>query len=627
VSTTKKQIGFSGDSNIVPRKNQKVEAYSLFTKSDIELFKAGKHYSLSQRLGAHLISFNNSQGTYFAVWEPSARSVSVVGGFNDWTDGSHPLIPRMDGSGIWEGFIPGLDKGTLYKYKTHSKNGNKSVEKPDPFTSCSVSSSANASLVWKTAFSWKDNTWMTKRSSRIKEDKPLSVYEIHLGSWIMGDGENKSLEYKKLTQHLVSYVKGMGFTHVKLLSMIKPFQISPKEDHPNTFFSPQSEFKSPEEFMYLVNELHINNIGVIIDWFSNENSDLVFSNSKSIVENTQVKSILISKALFWLQEYHVDGLQITGLDSFHCPNDIELETTKIEESENSIVIDFLRTFNEVIVTDFPEILTILADKIQLKGITRSIEIGGLGFGMAFMTNWVQSALKYFNRDCFFRQPYLSEITTNSLHLFTEKFMLPLSHKEVMSGKASLLNKMSGDRWQRFANLKLLYSYMYMLPGTKLLFMGGEFGQFNEWDYSKSLNWDLLEEDSHKGIQNLTKDLNQLYRSQPALFQKGSNHEGFEWLDLDKHSDSVLAFLRNGHHLENELLVVLNLTPIPRENYRIGVNRDGIWSILLNSDSTTYNGSNMSNATSCTAEDISSNNKKYSISLNLPPLGCLILKRV
>ncbi|WP_299675213.1 1,4-alpha-glucan branching protein GlgB [uncultured Tenacibaculum sp.] len=632
----------------------KVIAYSLFSDFDINLFKAGKHFRLYEKLGSHIIEVDGVEGTYFAVWAPSAKSVSVVGDFNYWTDQEYVLNVRWDASGIWEGFIPKVGKGNLYKYKIHSHNDGIVTEKADPYARRCEHPPKTASVVWDDPYTWDDTKWMKKRKKHNAVDAPYSVYEVHLGSWKKKfNDNNRSLSYVELANELVNYVKEMQFTHVELMPVME-YPYDPSWGYQITgYFAPTSRFGYPEDFKFLIDKFHQNDIGVILDWvpshFPEDDHGLGFFDGshlyehpdrrkgyhpdwKSLIFNygrNEVKSFLISNAIFWLDQYHVDGLRVDAVASMifldYSRNYGEWEPNMFGGNEYLEAIDFLKELNEEVYASFPDVQTIAEESTAFPKISRPTYLGGLGFGMKWMMGWMHDSLKYFKKEPIYRKHHQNDLTFSMTYAFTENFMLPLSHDEVVYGKQSIIGRMPGDEWQKFANLRLLYSYMYTHPGSKLLFMGGEFGQHTEWNFEGSLDWYILEYDFHKGAQDLVRDLNILYKKYPALHEKQFEHDGFEWIAHDDHENSVLSYIRKGKSAEDILITVCNMTPIPRENYRIGLPKKGKLVQVFNSDYKKYGGSGISNKKSIKIEQLNWNSREHSCEITVPPLATVIFK--
>ncbi|WP_024480101.1 1,4-alpha-glucan branching protein GlgB [Cellulophaga baltica] len=628
-----------------------VAVHSLFTEFDINLFKAGKHFNLYEKLGSHLINVEGVDGTYFAVWAPTANSVSVIGDFNSWQVGSHELNVRWDDSGIWEGFIPGIQKGALYKYNIRSNNFGISTEKADPFARFCEKPPKTGSVVWGGDYSWQDKAWMGYRKDKNGLDKPYSVYEVHLGSW-RRKADNQFLSYLDLAEELVQYVKEMNFTHVEFMPIME-YPYDPSWGYQLTgYFAPTSRFGNPEEFKVLIDKLHQNDIGVILDWvpshFPEDAHGLGFFDGshlyehpdrrkgyhpdwKSLIFNygrNEVRAYLISNAMFWMDQFHVDALRVDAVASMiyldYSREEGEWEPNIYGNNENLDAISFLKEMNQQLYASFEGIQTIAEESTAFSGVSRPVDLGGLGFGMKWMMGWMHDTLEYFKKESIYRKHHQNDITFSLTYAFSENFMLPFSHDEVVYGKKSLLDRMPGDEWQRFANLRLLFGYMFTHPGANLIFMGGEFGQSSEWNFEKSLDWHLTQYDFHSGIQSTVKDLNTLYKNYPALYEKQFSADGFEWIDYGDGENSVLAYIRKGHDAENDVIVICNFTPVQRENYRIGVPKATKLKEIFNSDAKKYGGSGVLNSKIKT-DKIPSHGYKNSIEITLPPLGIVILQ--
>ncbi|WP_370392435.1 1,4-alpha-glucan branching protein GlgB [uncultured Winogradskyella sp.] len=630
-----------------------VIAHSLFTDFDIDLFKSGKHYRLYEKFGSHIITVNGVEGTYFAVWAPSAKAVSVIGDFNYWLEGDHKLNVRWDESGIWEGFIPGVGKGNIYKYKIQSHHNDIKTEKADPYARRNEHPPKTASVVWEDNYKWKDSKWMKSRKENNALDAPFSVYEVHLGSWRKKMEENRSLSYAELAEDLVAYVKDMNFTHVELMPIME-YPYDPSWGYQLTgYFAPTARFGYPDEFKLLVDKLHQNGIGIILDWvpshFPEDAHGLgFFDNShlyehpdrrkgyhpdwKSLIFNygrNEVKSFLISNALFWLDQYHADGLRVDAVASMlfldYSREEGEWEPNMFGGRENLEAIAFMREMNEAVYSAFPDIQTIAEESTSFPMVSKPTYIGGLGFGMKWMMGWMHDTLQYFAKEPVYRKHHQNDLTFSMTYAFTENFMLPLSHDEVVYGKRSILGRMPGDEWQRFANLRLLYGYMFTHPGTKLLFQGAEFGQSEEWNFQQSLDWHLLQYEPHKGVQALIKDLNTFYKKEPALFEKQFSGEGFEWIDYNDAENSVLVYMRKGNDPKDDLIIACNMTPVPRENYRMGIPRKGKLKEVFNSDLKKYFGSGNYKNKMKTSKAEPWQFRDNSVEINIPPLGMLVFK--
>lgn len=629
-----------------------VKAFSLFSEFDIDLFKSGKHFRLYEKLGSHLMTVDGVEGTYFAVWAPSAKKVSVIGDFNYWIEGQHTLNVRWDASGIWEGFIPGVKQGDIYKYKIVSNNNDVKTEKSDPFAKRCEHPPKTASVVWKLDKKWKDGNWMKKRKEKNNLKAPFSVYEVHLGSWKRKVEEDRSLSYLELAEELVDYVKKHNFTHVEFMPIME-YPYDPSWGYQITgYFAPTSRFGYPEEFMTLIEKFHINGIGVILDWvpshFPEDSHGLgnfdgthlyehpdrrkgYHPDWKSLIFNygrNEVRAFLISNALFWLDKYHVDGLRVDAVASMlyldYSRNDGEWEPNMYGDNEYLEAVSFLKEFNEVVFLNFPDVQTIAEESTSYAGVSRPTFLGGLGFGMKWMMGWMHDSLEYMSKEPIYRRYHHNELTFSMNYAFTENFMLPLSHDEVVYGKHSLINKMPGDQWQKFANLRALYGYMFTHPGAKLLFQGGEFAQYGEWNFQQSLDWHLLENEFNGGISKLIADLNSIYKKESAIHKLQFSPDGFEWIDYNDYQNSVLSYIRKDDE-EGKVIVVCNFTPAPRENYRLGLHDITKLKLLLNSDNTKYGGSGNYKNSKVKVEKVSSHGADCSISLDLPPLSVLIFK--
>jgi len=628
-----------------------VIAHSLFTDFDISLFKAGKHFKLYEKFGAHPMNLNGEDGVYFSVWAPSAKSVSVVGDFNFWDGETHQLNVRWDSSGIWEGFIPSAKNGMRYKFKITSTHKNIVTEKIDPYAHYFERSPNTASIVWDIKdYKWTDKDWMGYRKDKNDLDKPYSVYEVQLGSW-RKNANGEFLTYKELAVELVNYVKEMNFTHVELMPIME-YPYDPSWGYQLIgYFAPTSRFGSPQDFMLLIDAFHHKNIGVILDWvpahFPSDSHGLGMYDGthlyehpdlkkgyhpdwKSLIfnyERNEVRSFLISNALFWLENYHIDGLRVDAVASMiyldYSREEGEWDPNIYGGNEYLAAVSFLKEFNTAVYENFEGVQTIAEESTAFSGVTKPVDQGGLGFGMKWMMGWMHDTLDYFSKDPIYRKFHQNDITFSLAYAFTENFMLPLSHDEVVHGKKSLLSKQPGDEWQRFANLRALYALMFMHPGAKLLFMGAEFGQYEEWKFEKSLDWNLLDYLPHRGMLNFVKQLNSFYKETPALYEKAFSPEGFEWIAFDDNENSVISFLRKGHDAENDVLVVCNFTPTVNENYRIGLDRLGKIEEIFNSDLLTYGGSGKGNTEIIQITDEPWNQRNYSAAVTIPPLGVVV----
>lgn len=630
-----------------------LENISLLTDFDIHLFKAGKHYKLYEKLGAHIVKNGNAEGTYFAVWAPNARVVSVIGNFNNWNSHKHKLNPRWDESGIWEGYFPDIKHGEAYKYAIHSNTG-ELLEKADPFASFAEVAPKTASIVWEPKFEWKDQDWEKERKSKSGKPQPYSVYEVHMGSWRRRfDDGGRSLSYPEMANELVQYVKDLGFTHIELLPVMEHPFFGSWGYQLTGYFAPTSRHGSPEDFMYLVDSFHRANIGVILDWvpshfpgdahglhkfdgtylyehedprkgFHPDWSSYIFNYGR-----TEVRSFLISNAMFWLERFHIDGLRVDAVASMlyldYSRNEGEWIPNQYGSNENLEAISFLKEMNETVYAHFPDTITIAEESTSWTGVSKPTFLGGLGFGQKWMMGWMHDTLSYFKKDPVHRKYHQNEISFSIMYAFTENFMLPLSHDEVVHGKGSLLGRMPGDEWRKFANLRAMFTYMFMHPGTKLIFMGGEFGQSSEWNHDGSLDWHLLQYPLHQGIQMLIKDLNAFYKKEKGLYQYAFDIKGFRWIDYGDRENSVIAFQRQADDKEDLLIVVCNFTPEVRYHYRVGVPYRGLWKEVLNSDDEKYGGSGMLNSGLMTTSPVKYHGGDYSISLTLPPMAVSVFK--
>lgn len=634
-------------------KHQYIQAHSLLTEFDSNLFKSGKHFNLHEKLGSFPLTREDVKGTHFAVWAPNAETVQVIGDFNYWNGEGYELYPRWDGTGIWEGFVPEIGKGTVYKYRIHSNNHGQVLEKGDPFAIHWEVPPKTASIVWDVDYKWKDSKWLKKRKKTNQLGQPFSVYEVHIGSWRRNEN-GESLSYKELSKELVGYVKEMGYTHVELL---------PVTEHPffgswgyqcTGYFAPSSRYGTPEDFMAMIDAFHKAEIGVIIDWvpshFPSDAHGLYNFDGTHLFEHSdprqgyhpdwssyifnlgrnEVRSFLISSAIFWLDVCHADGLRVDAVASMlyldYSRKEGEWIPNQYGGRENLEAISFLKELNEACFGAVEGIQTIAEESTAWPAVSRPTYLGGLGFGMKWMMGWMHDTLEYFKKDPYYRQYHHNMITFSLNYAFTENFMLPLSHDEVVHGKGPLIDRMPGDDWQRFANLRALYGYMYTHPGTKLVFMGGELGQTTEWKHDHSVDWHLLDHDSHKGVQQLTKDLNKLYKTEPALYEHSFSAEGFEWIELNDYQNSALSYIRKGKKEADDIIVVCNFTPIAREEYTIGTN-GGDWEEIFNSDGKQYWGSGVQNEGVLSSIEEPKHGRSHSLTLRMPPLSVCMFKKV
>jgi 1,4-alpha-glucan branching enzyme len=624
------------------------------TDHDVYLFKEGTHVKLAGRLGAQLRSADGIEGVQFAVWAPNARYVSVCGDFNGWDKGAHPLRVREDGSGIWEGFVPGIAHGARYKYHIASRFNDYRVDKADPFAFYAETPPETASRVWSLEYSWTDDEWMRSRRAVNALESPLSVYEVHLGSWRrVPEERNRPLTYREIAQPLTEHVKKLGFTHVEFMPLTEhPFYGS--WGYQTTgYFAPTARYGTPQDLMYLINYLHVNGIGVILDWvpshFPSDEHGLVYFDGTHLYEHAdmrkgfhpdwnsyifnygrhEVRSFLLSSALFWLDRYHVDGIRVDAVASMlyldYGRKHGEWIPNEYGGRENLEAIVFLRNLNEAVYRDHPDVQTMAEESTSWPMVSRPTYLGGLGFGLKWNMGWMHDTLKYFSNDPMYRKFHQDQLTFSIWYAFSENFMLPLSHDEVVHGKGTLIGRMPGDEWQQFANLRLLLGYMWAHPGKKLLFMGGEFGQRREWQHEESLEWHVLEFAGHAGAQRWVEDLNAAYRAEPALHELDCSAEGFEWIDTDDRENSTLAFTRMSKHGREIVLVACNFTPVPRTNHMLGVPRGGTWREILNSDASLYGGSGVGNFGSIESAPIATHGRPHTITATLPPLSVVMFK--
>ncbi len=626
----------------------------VLSDSDIYLFKEGSHCRLYDSLGSHRFNSVGVDGVHFALWAPNAERVSVFGDFNEWDPGAHELAARDDASGIWEGFIPGVSQGARYKYRIVSRYRNHQVDKGDPFAFCWEPPPRTASRVWDLDYTWGDGQWMAKRRAANALAAPFAIYEVHLGSWRrVPEERDRPLGYRELAVPLADYAREMGYTHVELLPVMEhPFYGSWGYQTVG-YFAPSSRYGTPQDFMFLVDHLHRQGIGVILDWvpshFPNDEHGLSYFDGTSLFEHDdpkqgyhpewnscifnygrhEVRAFLMSSALFWLDKYHVDGLRVDAVASMlyldYARREGEWVPNRYGGRENLEAVSFLRQLNEAVYRDHPGVQTIAEESTAWPMVSRPTYLGGLGFGMKWNMGWMHDTLDYLAKDPVHRKHHHNRLTFSLWYAFSENFVLSLSHDEVVHGKGSLIGRMPGDDWQRFANLRLLFGYMYGHPGKKLMFMGGEFGQWREWGHERSLDWHLLDAPPHQGIRQWVRDLNHLYRREAALHAIDFSGEGFEWVDAGNWEQSLLSFLRKGPEAGDILLVVCNFTPVPRYNYRVGVPTPGSWRELLNSDARDYGGSGHGNLGGREAAPIPMHGRPYSLSLTLPPLGVLFFK--
>ncbi len=636
------------------RREGKVHNVDYITEHDIYLLKEGSHYRLYDKLGAHIVDNGNVNGAAFALWAPNAERVSVTGDFNGWDRKSHTLNVRQDGSGIWEGFIPGIKEGDIYKYHIHSRYDNFQADKGDPFAFYWEQPPKTASVVWDLDYKWNDSEWMAGRNKHNSLNAPFSIYEVHLGSWKRpSNGNGEFLTYREMAHELADYVKEMGFTHVELLPITEhPFYGSWGYQTVG-YFAPTSRYGTPQDFMYLIDYLHQNEIGVILDWvpshFPSDEHGLAYFDGTHLFEHAdpkmgfhpewksyifnysrnEVRAFLISSAIFWIEKYHIDALRVDAVASMlyldYARNEGEWIPNKYGGNEDLDAINFIKRLNEAVYISHPDVQMMAEESTAWPMVSRPTGIGGLGFGMKWNMGWMHDILKYFSKDPVYRKSHHSELTFSIWYAFSENFLLPLSHDEVVHGKGSLIGKMPGDEWQRYANLRLLFGYMYGHPGKKLLFMGGEIAQWKEWNHDEGLEWFILQYPLHKGIQSWVKDLNHYYKKEPALYESDFSADGFEWIDFHDWEQSIISFIRKSKDTDEIILIVCNCTPVPRHNYNVGVPRRGFWKEGLNSDAEMYGGSGCGNLGGIQAVKKPAHGRTHSLYLTLPPLGILFFK--
>ena len=626
---------------------------SLLTADDLHYFNEGTHAHLHQKMGAHIQDNPKQPGTSFAVWAPDARSVSVIGDFNRWDTSANPLSPREQ-SGIWEGFVPAVGRGAVYKYRVRSRVRNYQADKADPFAFFAEVPPKTASVIWDLAYEWHDQDWMTGRAKPNGREVPWAVYEMHLGSWRrVLEEQNRWLTYRELAPLLAAYVKRMGFTHVELLPVMEHPLYGSWGYQTTGYFAPTSRYGTPQDFMFLVDHLHQNGIGVILDWvpshFPTDEHGLQYFDGTHLFEHAdprlglhpdwgssifnygrnEVRSFLLSSALFWLDNYHVDGLRVDAVASMlyldYSRKPGEWIPNKFGGRENLDAVEFLRQLNTAAYGEHGDIQTVAEESTAWPMVSKPTYLGGLGFGMKWDMGWMHDTLHYMSQDPVYRKFHHNNLTFRMLYAFSESYMLPLSHDEVVHGKGSLLGKMPGDTWQKFANLRLLFAYMYAQPGKKLLFMGDEFGQWREWNHDASLDWSLLELPFHDGVSRWVADLNRVYREQKAMHELDFDPAGFRWIDANDTEQSVISLIRQGRTPDQPVLGAFNFTPVPRYNYLLGAPLGGTWKEILNSDAGVYGGSGLGNFGEVRAAPISRHGYPHALTLTLPPLGAIFLK--
>jgi 1,4-alpha-glucan branching enzyme len=628
--------------------------YSLFSDEDISNFQNGTHYRLYEIFGSHAREVLGTKGYYFAVWAPNATAVSVIGNFNHWKPDEHPLFVRLEKSGIWEGFIPHINRGEIYKYHIRGFNNSETV-KGDPFGHFWEQRPKTATITWDLDYKWKDDSWMKTRKKNNALDQPWSVYEVHLASWMRPspDDEETYNSYDQIRERLVPYVKEMGFTHVELMPVMEyPFDGSWGYQGVG-YFAPTSRFGDPQSFMELVNAFHEAGIGVLLDWvpshFPYDAHGLYMFDGANTYEYAdmrkgyhpdwnsyifnykrgEVKSFLISSGRFWCDKFHADGIRVDAVSSMlklnYSRTTGQWEPNEFGGDGNLEAIAFIKDLNETLYRDFPDTQTIAEEATDWPGISKPTFADGLGFGMKWMMGWMHDTLDYFKADPLMRKGLQDKFTFSMMYYYDENFMLPLSHDEVVHGKSPMLYKMPGDEWQKFANLRLMYAYMFMHPGGKLLFMGNEFGATSEWNHKSELQWYLLKYELHWKMKDCVRDLNLLLRSEPALYENQFNQHGFEWIDLDHRAESVIVFRRKGKLPENDVLVILNMTPVVRNNWKVYANGKSEWKEIFNSDEREYGGSGNIFNPEPIVTLVDKTENRYEINVHLPPLAAVILR--
>ena len=625
----------------------------LLTDDDIHLFHAGTHTHLHEKLGAHATVIDGVHGTQFAVWAPNAAEVTVIGDFNDWKPHANHLQPRGN-SGIWEAFIPQANAACRYKYHIRSHHKNHRVDKADPFGFYSEIPPKTASIIWNLDYKWHDAKWMKRRARHNALDAPMSIYEVHLGSWMrVPEESNRWLTYREIAPKLADYCKEMGFTHVEFMPLMEHPYYASWGYQTTGYFAPTSRYGSPQDFMFLIDHLHQQGIGVFLDWvpshFPTDAHGLAYFDGTHLFEHAdprkgyhpdwkssifnygrhEVCSFLLSSAMFWLDKYNADGLRVDAVASMlyldYSRKPGEWIPNKHGGHDNLEAIAFLRHLNEAVYREHPDVQTIAEESTSWAQVSRPTHTGGLGFGLKWDMGWMHDTLRYLKRNSIHRKYHHGELPFRMIYAFHENFVLPLSHDEVVHGKGSLYGMMSGDSWQKYANLRLLYGYMYGMPGKKLLFMGAELAQWPEWNHERSLEWDVLKHAQHAGIQRWIKDLNHFYKAEAAMHERDFTPDGFEWIDFNDHENSTLFFLRKSKSGEEMILGAFNFTPVPRHNYRIGVPLPGFWQELLNSDAPFYGGSGQGNYGGVESAPVKWQDRPHSIRISLPPLSAVFFR--
>jgi len=626
---------------------------TVLTDQDLYLFNEGTHARIYDRLGAHPLRHEGRDGTHFAVWAPNAAQISVIGDFNHWRRGATPLAPR-GGSGIWEGFVPGVGPGAVYKYHIVSRHNGYRVDKADPLARRTEMPPRTGSIVALPQHAWGDGAWMAARADRQRLDRPMAIYEMHLGSWQRDPGNpTRLLSYGELAPRLAAYARDLGFTHVELLPVTEhPFYAS-WGYQTTSYFAPSARYGAPEDFMAFVDVLHQHGLGVILDWvpshFPSDEHALAYFDGTHLYEHAdprqgfhpdwnslifnygrnEVRSFLLSSAMYWLDRFHIDGLRVDAVASMlyldYSRQPGEWIPNVYGGRENLGAIEFLRQLNTAAYTEFPGVQMIAEESTAWPMVSRPAYVGGLGFGLKWDMGWMHDLLAYLAHDPIHRRYHHTALTFRMLYAGSENFVLPLSHDEVVHEKGSLLGKMAGDEWQRFANLRVLLAHQWTQPGKKLLFMGGEFAQRGEWRHDHSLDWHLLEQEPHAGVQALVRDLNRVYAAEPALHEGDHQPSGFEWVDCNDAETSTISYLRRGASADVAVLVVCNFTPVPRQGYRVGVPWGGVWQELLNTDAQEYGGSGMGNLGGVTATPTPQHGRPQHLAISLPPLAVVLFR--
>ena len=627
---------------------------NFLTKKDVRAYQEGNHYRIYDKLGAHFTRSGGQNGVHFAVWAPNAAYMAVMGEWNDWSKETHPMTSYPD-SGIWTAFIPEAQKGHAYKYFVRSQYNDFEIDKADPFAFATELVPQTASRIWDlSGYEWNDHGWMQSRAQKSRMDAPINIYEMHLGSWIRDPEQPTNFySYRELAPRLVEYLTKMHYTHVEFLPVMEhPFYGS-WGYQTISYYAPSSRFGMPQDFMYLVDTLHQAGIGVILDWvpshFPQDGHGLAYFDGTWLYEHAdprkgvqqdwgtyiynygrpEVRNFLIANALFWLEKYHADGLRVDAVASMlyldYSRKPGQWIPNKYGGRENLEAIEFIRHVNEIVHEQFPGTLTIAEESTSWPMVSRPVHLGGLGFDMKWNMGWMHDTLDYMEKDPIHRSYHHGKMTFGIWYAWSENFILPFSHDEVVHLKKSMLDKMPGDVWKKFANLRLLYGFMAGHPGKKLLFMGGEFGQWREWNHDRALDWELLDYSEHQKLHAWVRDLNAFYAETPALHELDFDTAGFQWIDCNDNFRSILSFLRFGKNAEEIVAFICNFTPVPRHNYRVGVPLGGVWKEVLNSDSEFYGGSGLGNLGSVTATELESHGRPFSLNLMLPPLSVVILK--